>query len=128
MKKINLTLIIVFFLLTIGFSCAESIKEYSDPSVTINARVQEKFIISLQSNPSTGYSWQLASPVDEKIVKLIDSQYVAKKTKMVGAGGKELWTFETQAMGKAEISLEYVRPWEKDVPAARQEVFTVLVD
>jgi len=101
---------------------------YSDPEIQIKIRTGNKITILLDSNPTTGYSWRLAQPLDERVLKLIDSKYQAPQTHLIGAGGKELWIFEATGSGKAEISFQYVRPWEKDVPPVKQETFTVVVE
>ncbi|MEW6555680.1 MAG: protease inhibitor I42 family protein [Actinomycetota bacterium] len=83
------------------------------------------FAIALVSNPSTGYSWRLAEPLDEDVVELVSSEFEKKSVEsegegegeegeMVGAPGEELWTFTAVAEGETEIVLEYVRPWETD--------------
>ena len=94
----------------------------------INARAGENFIITLESNPTTGYSWQLAKPLDEKIVQLVGSEYVPSKTDLVGAGGMEKWTFLAVKKGTTRVSLKYVRPWEKDKPPAEENTFLIKVN
>ena len=37
------------------------------------------------------------------------------ETEMVGAGGKEVWTFKGVRPGETTVELEYVRPWEAGV-------------
>jgi inhibitor of cysteine peptidase len=54
---------------------------------------------------TTGYQWKLSDDFTEGIVKLVKSEYVAPETEMVGAGGKEVWTFK-----ETTVDLEYVRP------------------
>jgi len=107
--------------------CAEP-KQFSDASSPIAVKAGEEFVISLESNPSTGYHWQLSKPLNEAIMVLVDSQFQAPNTKLIGAPGVELWTFKASGKGSTEVAFEYVRSWEKDVPPARNAVFTVLVD
>ena len=45
-------------------------------------------------------------------MKLVKSEYVAPETEMVGAGGKEVWTFKGVRPGETTVGLEYVRAWE----------------
>ncbi len=107
-------------------------KKYDDPDETIEVEVGLEFAIVLESNPTTGYSWQLAEPLDEDIVELVSSEF-EKKTpeegegEIVGAPGEEVWTFEAIGEGETEIKLEYVRPWETDVAPEETETFTVNV-
>jgi uncharacterized protein YggE/predicted secreted protein len=86
------------------------------PANTIQTSVNEEFEVTLDSNPSTGYEWRVAS-VDETIARLIDDKYVPSDSGLVGAGGKQILTFETLKEGKTTIVLEYVRPWEPESPA-----------
>ena len=60
----------------------------SDPHVPISVTQGDQFVIALPSNRSTGYQWQLARPVDNDIVPLVNLEYVAS-VNLPGAGGKE---------------------------------------
>ena len=93
----------------------------------VEVEVGQEFTITLESNPTTGYQWQLAKPLDEGILKFIGSEYKAPETELLGAGGKEVWTFKAVNRGIAEISLKYVRLWEKDVPPAKEQTFAIIV-
>lgn len=97
-----------------------------DPSM-ITAKVGETFDITLDSNPSTGYSWKLSDNLTEGIVKLMNSSYTPPETQRKGGGGKEIWRFKAVAAGKTTITLEYVRPWEKDKPPAKKSIFEVII-
>lgn len=103
---------------------------YTDTSETIRAKVGQEFTIALESNPTTGYSWQLAGDLDEEIVEEIGSEYVQEpgSEEMVGAGGTEYWTFKASGAGETTISLEYVRPWEEEEPPVETADFDVEVD
>ncbi|MCK8600813.1 protease inhibitor I42 family protein [Desulfoferrobacter suflitae] len=87
----------------------------------------EQFSVSLDSNPTTGYHWELAEPLDERVVRLIGDVYQGPETKLVGAGGKEVWTFRAVGTGEATIAMKYVRPWQKDVPPEKTAQFAVTV-
>jgi inhibitor of cysteine peptidase len=96
-------------------------------NTVIGINLGENVVISLGSNRTTGYQWQLASPVDKNILELVGSEYITPKTQLVGAGGKEVWTFKTLARGKTIISFKYVRLWEKGVLPVQTATFTVIV-
>jgi inhibitor of cysteine peptidase len=102
------------------------------PGTTSSMKVTagQDFTISLQSNPTTGYQWQLDGPLDEKVVKYVSKEYRADQsggTENVGAGGVEVWTFKAVGKGGADIKMKYVRPSETGKPA-EQRVFKVTVD
>jgi inhibitor of cysteine peptidase len=83
--------------------------------------------ITLDANPTTGFQWQLAQPLDEKVLKLVTHAFQRPATSGVGAGGTDVWTFKAIGAGSTAIVLEYRRPWEKDVPAAERKTFPVVV-
>lgn len=98
-------------------SCSSETKEpipYSDPGDTIKVTIGERFKIVLESNPTTGYSWQFRQPVDSTLLKLVETQYTAKPNpdKLMGRGGHDHWFFEALAAGTTLISLQYLRPWD----------------
>jgi inhibitor of cysteine peptidase len=89
--------------------------------------LNSQFTLTLDANPSTGYQWQLSESLDEDVLKLEGKEYSSPATDVLGAGGKETWTFSAVGQGTAGISLEYARPWEEDVPPAVNKSFTVIV-
>ena len=96
-------------------------------SGTILATAGENFVITLNSNMTTGYHWELAKPLDKNKIELVSSNYIAPSTKLIGAGGKEVWTFKALKTGKASIFLKYVRPWEKNVAPASEKSFYITI-
>jgi len=96
----------------------------------IEVRVGQEFNITLESNPSTGYGWQLAKQLNETVLVLVGSEFKPSESDelIVGAGGKEIWTFRAVNSGTAEISLQYVRPWETDIPPIEVQNFGIIVN
>ncbi|HEX6291659.1 MAG TPA: protease inhibitor I42 family protein [Herpetosiphonaceae bacterium] len=105
----------------------EPVPVFRDPAQPVDVALGQVFTIRLESNPSTGYQWQLAQPVDESIVKLEGSEYQPPATVLPGAGGTEAWTFRAVGQGETSIALKYIRPWEKETPPAEQQTFAVVV-
>jgi predicted secreted protein len=87
----------------------------------------QNVVIKLKSNKTTGYSWELADPVDTSMLQFVSTEYIVPETKMVGVGGEETWTFTALKPGEATISFKYIRPWEKDVPASQKATFIVKI-
>jgi inhibitor of cysteine peptidase len=98
---------------------------YTDLEETIQCKVGGTFSIVLDANPSTGYQWRLAQSADGGSLKLVNSKYIAPITELMGAGGKEIWSFKALSVGQRTIVFEYVRPWEKDKEPERSIAFTV---
>jgi inhibitor of cysteine peptidase len=102
--------------------------EDSKQAKEIQARSGENFAITLESNRTTGYEWQLAKPLDESTVQLVSSEYLTDKTELAGAGGREVWIFKALKAGKTDISFKYVRPWEKDIPPVNEKIFVIIIN
>jgi inhibitor of cysteine peptidase len=88
---------------------------------TIEASINERFNITLASNPSTGYRWHVSN-IDETVAKLVDDNYIPPNSDLLGAGGIQVLTFEALKEGMTAIELEYVRPWQPDSPASTYTV------
>ena len=95
----------------------------------------ERFDIRLDANPSTGFQWDIGTPLDEKIVRLVGSDFQrapapapasgAESAPLVGQGGVETWRFEAVGPGRTTIELVYRRPWENDVAPVRRAAYAV---
>lgn len=120
MKKIILVLLILIFS---AFSC---MAQKSKPAEMIKARAGRHFTITIPTNPTTGYQWQLARPLNDKMIQFVSSEYSADNTGAVGSGGKEIWTFRALRAGRSAIALKYVRTWEKDAaPEIRYYIVSI---
>jgi inhibitor of cysteine peptidase len=84
----------------------------ADAAKGVNIAVGEQFDLVLESNETTGFTWQMVEPTDEQVVKKISEEYIESNTGQVGAGGTDHWTFEGAHSGETTIKMEYVRPWE----------------
>ena len=113
---------------TINEGNQEPTKEYSDPNTPIDVKKGEDFLIVMESNPSTGYNWELAEEIDTSILRPETVRFGAPaKEDEVGAPVNEYWLFDALEAGSTKISFKYVRPWEKDVEPEKTAVFTVNV-
>jgi len=104
--------------------CACEVSTYTDPEQAINTGVNKEFVIALDSNPTTGYSWQ--ENYDESMLELVKKTYKQGETAeegAVGAGGVEYFRFKALKAGNTKVTMDYKRPWEEEV--ANQEVFTI---
>ena len=87
----------------------------------------EMFSIELDSNPSTGYRWDLQLKAGK--ASLVDEDFIsdAPKNSMVcGAGGKKVFIFKAEEAGTIEIDATYKRPWKSD-GAAQSQSFKITV-
>ena len=108
------------------FVAGMSEEGFSDPSAPIEVGKGQTFVLTLRSNPTTGYIWQPAEPFDERVLRFIGHEYRSDHPGLTGAGGREIWTFKAVGTGETRIMLKYVRPWEKNAAPAKTARFTVL--
>lgn len=114
----------ILLMFSAGLGAVE-IGEYSNPAKPIRTEPGKIIIITLESNKTTGYAWQLAKALDTNIVDFMSSEYFTHNTDLIGSGGTEVWSFRAMGQGRTKIGFEYVRPWEKDVAPAKFMVFEI---
>ena len=119
---------LIFFVLLFASSTSNCFTEELKNSKVLKTQVGRDIIIVLNSNPTTAYQWQIAEPLDENILKLISSEYKADKVELVGSAGKQIWRFKALKPADATISFKYVRPWEKNAKAQKEESYRVIIN
>jgi predicted secreted protein len=101
--------------------------QFTDQARPLIVSPGEKFVIVVASNRTTGFSWEIAKPFDEKVITFLRKEYLPEKSDLDGAGGKEVWTFIAVDAGQTSIYLKYVRPWEKGIPPQQETAYSVIV-
>ena len=80
-----------------------SMPALTDPSQPITINAGEVFMIVVESNPSTGYHWEVVG--DLSGVELVSREYTAAEPVIPGSGGVEVWTFKAIATGDASFTI-----------------------
>ena len=138
MRSKMVSTFILFILLTCFFACATTPKTVINVNFLKQKEVEvsegEIILLSLKSNATTGFKWELARITDESVIEFLDNKYKAPKPKKpgrrgpaTGVPGKELWTFKALKKGKSIVFMEYSRPWEGGEKAVKKFVLTVSV-
>ncbi len=102
----------------------------SDSSGQVNISVGDLLIVKLDSNKTTGYSWNISSISNTGVIAKVSDEYITPPPSdppMTGQGGYEKWTFEALEAGTANISMKYIRPWETTAEPAENFSITVNV-
>ena len=109
--------------LVVGCAGGAKVNTYTDPAQTINAGVNQEFMIALDSNPTTGYNWE--EKHDAAMLNLVESIYEpdTPAAGLVGAGGTQYFQFKALKTGSTEITLTYKRSWESGI--GEQKIFKV---
>ena len=95
-------------------SCDDFMKaNHISLSRIIELNVNDSFMVTLCSNPSTGFQWsEVAEINDRTVLKQRDHEYTPPEGNLTGAAGEETWTFQALKKGTTGITMEYSRPWE----------------
>ena len=73
------------------------------------------FEVTLDSNPTTGYSWAYSSSSNN--LALISNEFVRpQNSRLIGSGGKQVFVFK--ADGPTTLHLRYARAWENNAEPA----------
>jgi len=80
------------------------------------------FVVTLGSNPTTGFSWNENAIIDNGgVLTQIEHKVLAQtgqedvpleEAGIIGAGGKQVWVFTAVKSGETTLFFEYSRPWE----------------
>src|SRR5262245_6124144 len=85
----------------------------------------DSFVVALEANPTTGYSWQAAPNPN---VEFVSSKQVQAGSNAIGAPGTQQLTFKAVKAGSSTLTLNYLRPFETGVPPVQTEDFDVTVE
>lgn len=107
--------------------CGSENVTFTDPDERFEVDPGEEFVVVLESNATTGYSWQLEVEPPSSIVRLVRNVYVEPDTDLVGAPGRQELTFEAVGEGTAVVQLWYVRSFDDPPEPAELAEFEVSV-
>jgi len=86
--------------------------------------------ISLPSNATTGYQWQISgvegsvlTPAEPFGDEAIDSHSEG----MVGVGGQTHWRLVASRAGSATLTFTHARSWERNTPPAETATYRIVV-
>ena len=101
-----------------------------DNGKTVKVAVGGAVTLTLESNPTTGFSWEKTDKVDKDILKLERNDYKEKDhpAGVVGVGGRTTIVYRALKKGKAKIDLTYMQPWEPDSKFNTDYTVTVEVE
>jgi inhibitor of cysteine peptidase len=130
-KWLTLGLVITAIMGMVIAGCSSLPKQVSADASSSGKQIEiaagGSFTITLDSNATTGYSWELKGISDTTVLEKTDNKYVAPTSGLMGAGGKEVWTFKALKAGTSTLTMEYSQPWAGGQKGANTFSLTVLV-
>ncbi|MBK5266864.1 MAG: protease inhibitor I42 family protein [Acidimicrobiia bacterium] len=106
---------------TLSFTAADSGSE-------VRVGSGDQFQVVLESNPSTGYSWEVTGEPDPGILELVSHSFEGADADLVGAAGTEVFVFKGVGFGAEVLRMEYFRPFDDPPVPERVVEFRVRVD
>lgn len=81
---------------------------------TVTLRTGSRLEVALESNPTTGYSWQRDGGDSTIVAAAGEARFEPENTQagVVGAGGTEVLAFRAAAPGRTRLVLAYRQPWK----------------
>lgn len=77
-------------------------------------------ILTLPSNPTTGFRWVLRDAASNQLDSLGPEVYSnPEDAGLVGSAGQSTWRFQAKQAGEGHLLLTYQRPWESEVAPAK---------
>ena len=92
----------------------------------MDMRVGDTLELSFESNPTTGYQWEVVE-LNQAVLRQLGEEYVAPATDLLGAAGKEVFRFEAVSPGETLLKLVYHRPFEPEVPPEQTYQVNIIV-
>jgi inhibitor of cysteine peptidase len=116
MKKLIKVFVLISLLLAALTACgsANEVKlDAGDNGSQVELKSDQTLVISLEGNPTTGYTWEVAE-LDEGVLKQVGETEFEAESDAVGSGGVQTLRFETVNSGQTDLELVYHRSWEED--------------
>jgi inhibitor of cysteine peptidase len=91
----------------------------ADNDGQIEVELGKLLVVTLESNPSTGYQWELVENNDSVLMQFGQSEFKPSENtnpRTVGAGGWEIFRFKAVSAGQTTLELVYHRSWEDTEP------------
>ena len=100
-------------------SSRQTLQVDSQAQCPLQIRTQQTLALTLPSNPTTGFRWQLVDAATPLLRSLGPEVYSnPEDVGLVGSAGQSTWRFQAQTAGEGHLRLQYRRPWENDVAPA----------
>jgi inhibitor of cysteine peptidase len=97
-----------------------------DTGRSIELHIGDNLEVTLPGNPTTGFQWEV-SAVNTAILRSTGEPIFEPSSSAVGGGGRITFRFEAVGIGQTGLTLNYHRPFEKDVPPVETFEVTVIV-
>jgi inhibitor of cysteine peptidase len=122
-------ILLLLALLASGCNASNEIELGIDDSGSqVQVKSGQVLAISLETNPTTGYKWEVMRIDESMLQQLGESEFISSDSKgLVGVGGVEILRFEAVGVGTTYLELGYRRYWEEDVAPLMLYTLSIVV-
>ncbi len=99
--------------------------EPTNPSNPIEVTAGNEFTITVKTDPSPEYHWEIGEALDAKFVEYVWINHVPDDPNNPSSSGKDVWRFKAVAPGKTTITLGYYQGMTENT--SQKLVFTIIV-
>ena len=121
-------IIVLLAILLLATGCGSSSNEIKldvdDNGGKVEMKAGQVLVISLESNPTTGYAWEVVGLEEGALMQSGDPEFKSDSD-APGSGGVQTFRFKAAEAGEIELKLLHHRSWEEDVEPL--DTFTVQV-
>lgn len=129
--KVNNFIVVMLLMTIFAAGCGPTGEvrfDMADNGRQIEAEVGQILAISLESNPTTGFGWELIELEDPILQLMGEAEFQpSESNEIVGAGGTETFRFEVASTGQTTLTLVYRRSWEEGVEPLETFSLNVIV-
>jgi predicted secreted protein len=102
----------------------------SDTDSQLEIEKGQILVVTLESNPSTGYQWELIEDNESVLKQIGQAEFKSSATgdPLTGAGGWEIFRFNAISAGRMTLQLIYHRTWEEGVEPVNTFSIEVIVN
>lgn len=104
---------------------AEIILTEQDRAKTVSATVEDRVVVRLPENPTTGYRWAVDKLDDQLTFE--SSDYQSTSGGLAGGGGEVTMVFVANQPGDALLVLKHWQSWEGDQSITDRFTVTVKI-
>lgn len=116
----RLSLLAAALLLSACASNSNTLQVQNQAQCPLTLNKGQQLIISLPSDPTTGYRWLLRESADSVLKSLGPEVYSpGNNAELLGSDGHSIWRFSAVQAGEAPLLLTYVQPWDADAEPAQ---------
>jgi inhibitor of cysteine peptidase len=129
-KVSNLVVLLLTTIIVAGCGSTGEVRlDMADNGRQIEVEVDQTLVISLESNPTTGFGWELIEFEDPILQSMGEVEFQPSESKeVVGAGGTEIFRIKAVSTGQTTLTLVYRRSWDEGVEPLETFRLNVIVN